>query len=179
MMFNELSLKGAFIIEHENVVDERGFFARTWDKKIFEKKGLNSNIVQCNISFNKKRGTLRGMHYQEKPFEEAKLVRCTKGKVFEVMIDLRQSSGTFRKWTSVVLSEDDSRMLYTPEGFALGFQALKDKTELFYQMSQYFMPEYSKGIRWNDPIIGIRWPLDPIVISKKDSEWELLVPDKK
>ena len=179
MIFKELPLKGAFIIEFQNIIDERGFFVRVWDKKIFQEKGLNSNLVQCNISFNKKRATIRGMHYQEKPYEEAKLVQCTKGEVFEVMIDLRHSSETYRKWASVVLNEDDNKMLYTPEGFALGLQTLKDNTKLVYQMSQYYMPIYSKGIRWNDPSIGIKWPLEPTIMSKKDMEWKLLVPDKK
>lgn len=177
MIFKELPLKGAFIIEFQNIIDERGFFVRVWDKKIFQEKGLNSNLVQCNISFNKKSGTIRGMHYQEKPYEEAKLIRCTKGKVFQVMIDLRPSSKTCRKWTSVMLNEDDNKMLYTPEGFALGLQTLKDNTELFYQMSQYYMPTYTRGICWNDPVIGVRWPLEPTVISKKDLQWKYLVSD--
>ena len=128
MIFIETNLKGSFIIEPEKIEDERGFFARTWDKEIFEKRGLNPKLVQCNISFNKKKGTLRGMHYQIAPYEEAKLVRCTKGSVFEVMIDLRPKSETFKKWESVELNSENYKMLYVPEGFALGFQTLEDNT---------------------------------------------------
>lgn len=168
MNFIELELKGAYIIEPKKIEDERGFFARSWDKKIFEEKSLNSNLVQCNISFNKKKGTIRGMHYQEHPYQEAKLVRCTKGSVYEVMIDLRKSSKTFKQWESVELNSDEHRMLYVPEGFALGFQTLEDNTELFYQMSQPYMPEFSRGIRWDDDVFKISWPLKITVISKND-----------
>ncbi len=176
MIFTETKLKGSFIIELEKVEDERGFFARSWDKKIFEEHGLNSKLVQCNISFNKKKGTLRGLHYQIPPYEEAKLVRCTKGKAFEVMIDLRQKSQTFLQWTGFELDSETYKMLYVPEGFALGIQTLEDNTELFYQMSQIYMPQYSRGILWNDEMFGIVWPLKPTVISKKDSSY---IPFKK
>lgn len=166
--FKETKLKGSFIIELEKITDERGFFARTWDKKIFSKKGINSNLVQCNVSFNKKKGTLRGMHYQAEPYEEAKLVRCIRGRVYEVMIDLRKNSETFMKWMGVELSSENYKMLYVPEGFALGFQTLEDDTELFYQMSQFYMPECSRGILWNDESFKISWPSKVTVISKKD-----------
>jgi len=168
LIFSETKLKGSYIIDVEKVNDVRGFFARSWDKNIFEQKGLNSNLVQCNISFNKKRGTLRGMHYQEYPYQEAKLVRCTSGSVYEVMIDLRKDSKTFRQWESVELHSDEHKMLYVPEGFALGFQTLEDNTELFYQMSQFYMPEFSRAVRWDDPAFKIMWPHDITVISKKD-----------
>jgi len=174
LKFHKLSLKGAFLIELEKIEDERGFFARSWDKEIFEKNGLNSNIVQCNISFNKKKGTVRGMHFQKYPHEEAKIVRCTKGKAFEVLVDIRKNSDSFHKWTSVELSEEKSEILYVPESFALGFQTLSDNTELLYQMSEYFHPESSLGIKWNDPKIGIEWPLECTVISKKDESINLL-----
>lgn len=174
LKFNELEFKDVFLIEIEKNVDERGYFVRTWDKKKFEEKGLNPNLVQCNVSFNKKKGTVRGMHFQKKPFEEAKLIRCTKGKVFEVLIDIRENSPTVHKWISVELSEKESKILYVPEGFALGFQTLEDNTELFYQMSEYYHPEHSGGIRWNDPKIGIKWPLECSVISKKDELTNLL-----
>ena len=174
MKFHELSLKGAFLIELEKIEDERGFFARSWDKEIFEKNGLNSNIVQCNISFNKKKGTVRGIHFQKYPHEEAKIVRCTKGKAFEVLVDIRENSGSFHKWTSVDLSEGKSEVLYVPEGFALGFQTLSDTTELLLQMSEYFQPESTLGIKWNDPKIGIKWPLECTVISNKDESLDLL-----
>jgi len=178
MIFTETKLKGAFIIEPEKIEDERGFFARAWDKKIFEEKGINSNFVQANISFNKKKGTLRGMHYQAEPYEEAKLVRCIRGRVYEVMIDLRKNSETFMEWMGVELGAENYKMLYVPEGFALGFQTLEDDTELFYQMSQFYMPEYSRGVLWNDEAFKIAWPLEPTVISKRDLSHKHLVTSK-
>lgn len=174
LKFRELSLKGAFLIELDKIEDERGIFSRSWDKKIFEDNGLNPNLVQCNISFNKNKGTIRGMHFQKKPYEEAKTVRCTKGKVFEVLIDIRFDSPTFHKWVSVELCENKYEILYVPEGFALGFQTLEDDTELYYQMSEYYHPEKSGGIKWNDPKIQIKWPLDCSTISKKDESFDLL-----
>ena len=168
MKFLETAIIDAYVIEIEEINDERGFFSRAWDKKIFEEKKLNSNLVQCNISFNKKKGTLRGLHYQEKPFEEAKLVRCTNGSVYEVIVDLRKNSPTYKKWYGVELSSKEHNMIYVPEGCALGFQTLEDNTELFYQMSQYYKPEFSKGIKWNDESFKISWPLEVTVISKKD-----------
>ena len=172
MIFTETRLKGAFIIEPEKIEDERGFFARVWDRETFEKRGLNSHLVQFNISVNRKKGTLRGMHYQSSPYEEAKIVRCTKGRSFEVMIDLRKTSNTFGQWEGVEISTDNYKMLYVPEGFALGFQTLEDNTELFYQMSQMYMPEYARGIRWDDKFFNVTWPLKPTVISKKDLSYE-------
>ncbi len=174
MKFKELSLKGAFLIELDKKEDERGFFARSWDKKIFEEKGLNSNLFQCNISFNKKRGTIRGMHYQKSPHAEAKTVICTKGKVCEVLVDIRKDSENLYDWTLVELSENKYEILYVPEGFALGFQTLMDNTELFYQMSENFHPESVGGIKWNDPKIGIKWPLECTIISDKDKNLDLL-----
>lgn len=177
MKFHELELKGAYVIIPEKLEDERGFFARVWDKKIFHKNKLNSNILQCNISFNNKKGTLRGLHYQSNPFEESKLVRCTKGKAFEVLVDLRENSETYLKWTSVEISSDNLKMVFVPEGFALGFQTLEDETTLFYQMSEIYKPEYAKGIRYDDPNLRISWPLGVTVISKKDMSWKYI--DKK
>ena len=174
LKFKELTLKGVFLIELEKNEDERGFFARAWDKKEFENNGLNSNLFQCNISFNKNKGTIRGMHFQKDPYAEAKTIRCTRGKVFEVMIDIRINSPTFHKWISVELDEKKYELLYVPEGFALGFQTLSENTELYYQMSEYYYPEKSGGIKWNDPKIQIKWPLDCSVISKKDDSFELL-----
>lgn len=174
LKFNELSIKGAFLIELEKIEDERGFFARSWDKEIFEEMGLDSNTLQCNISFNKKRGTIRGMHFQKYPYEETKIVRCTKGKAYEVLIDIRENSESFHKWTFVEMSEEKLELLYVPKGFALGFQTLSDNTELFYQMSECFRPESSGGIKWDDPKIGIKWPLDCTVISNKDKSFDLL-----
>ena len=168
MIFTETKLKGSFIIEPERIIDERGFFARAWDDEIFEKHGLSPVIKQCNISFNKMKGTIRGMHYQASPHEEAKLVRCTKGKAFEIMLDLRSNSETYMQWMGIEMSAENYKMLYVPEGFALGFQTLEDDTELFYQMSEKYMPEFGRGIRWDDPTISIAWPLEPTIISKKD-----------
>jgi dTDP-4-dehydrorhamnose 3,5-epimerase len=223
MLFTETKLKGAFIIDLQKLEDERGFFARSWCQREFEAHGLNPQLVQCNISFSLKKGTLRGMHYQAKPFEEAKLVRCVRGSIYDVIIDIRPDSPTYCQWIAVELSSprfhlpspisllptqglgsaaDCSpltahssevtahslqltahtsevtagrspltayyKMVYVPEGFAHGFLTLEDNTEVFYQMSEFFAPEYARGFRWNDPAFGIRWPLEPQVISERD-----------
>lgn len=166
-----MELKGAYIIEPEKLEDERGFFARVWDREIFLNLGLNTNVVQCNISFNRLKGTVRGFHFQAKPYEEAKLVRCTKGSVFEVIVDIRKNSKTFKRWISVMLSAENYKLLYVPEGFALGFQTLEDNSELFYQMSQVYKPEYAKGIRWNDKTFNIPWPEKVTMISERDESF--------
>jgi len=171
MKFNELEIKGVFLIEIDKITDERGFFARTWDRKKFLENNLNPDLVQCNISFNSKKGTIRGMHFQKKPYEEAKLVHCTKGKVFEVILDMREDSPTYHNWISAELNEKDYKMLYVPEGFALGFQTLEDNTELFYQMSREYNSEYAAGLRWDDPKFKIAWPLNVSKISKKDKSF--------
>ena len=172
MIFNELKLKGVFKIELEKLEDDRGFFSRSWDKIEFEKHGLNTKIVQSNISFNKNKGTLRGLHYQISPFEEAKLVRCTQGKIYEVMLDLRKESETYKQWEAIELSKDNYSLLYVPEGFALGFQTLEDNTELFYQMSEKYVPESARGINYKDPEFNIKWPLKIKTISDRDSSFE-------
>jgi dTDP-4-dehydrorhamnose 3,5-epimerase len=179
LIFTETTLQGVFIIDIEKIVDDRGFFARAWDKDVFKENGLNNNLVQCNISFNKKKGTLRGMHYQDAPYQEAKLIRCTKGSVYEVMIDLRENSKTYLQWKSVELDSEKHKMLYVPEGFALGFQTLKDNTELFYQMSQFYMSEFSRGIRWDDKSFRISWPLEISVISEKDKSYDSFIPKSR
>lgn len=171
MIFTETRLKGAFIIQPEKLEDERGFFARTWCKREFETHGLNSNLVQCNISFNKKRGTLRGMHYQVAPHEEAKLVRCTMGGIYDVIIDLRPNSKTFKQWISVELTAENRKMIYIPEGFAHGLLTLDHNTEVFYQMSESYAPEYARSVRWNDPAFDIVWPAGVAVISEKDKHY--------
>ena len=176
LIFTKTKIDGPYTIDVEKITDSRGFFARAWDKNIFEKTGLNQNLVQCNISFNKKRGTIRGMHYQKQPYQEAKLIRCTKGSAYEVMIDLRENSKTYMQWESVELHSDEHKMLYVPEGFALGFQTLEDNTELFYQMSQFFMPEFSRGIKWDDESFRISWPLEITMISEKDGSYEPFTP---
>lgn len=172
MVFTETKLKGAFIIDIEQIEDERGFFARSWCKEELDEYGLNSNLVQCNISFNKKKGTVRGMHYQIRPYEETKIVRCTKGAIYDVIIDLRPNSKTLNQWISVELTEKNRKMLYVPKGFAHGFQTLEDNTEIFYQMSEFYCSNYSKGIRWDDPHFNIKWPYEENrTISLKDRNW--------
>ena len=168
MIFTKSKLSGAYLIDIEKLEDERGFFARSWDSKKFDEIGLNPNLAQCNISFNIQKGTVRGMHFQKSPHEEDKIVRCTKGKIFDVIIDLRKNSSTFTKWEGFELSEDNHKMLYIPKGFAHGFQTMEDNSEIFYQMSEFFMPEYSSGIKWNDPAFEVAWPLPISIISKKD-----------
>jgi dTDP-4-dehydrorhamnose 3,5-epimerase len=169
MIFEELEFEGIFKINLEKIEDNRGFFSRSWDKKEFEVHGLNSQLVQCNISFNKIKGTVRGLHFQKKPHEEAKLVRCVKGKVYEVFVDLRKNSKTFLKWGGIELDSKELTCLYVPEGFALGFQTLENDTELSYQMSEWYKPEFSEGIVWNDKELGIKWPITMSIISDKDS----------
>jgi dTDP-4-dehydrorhamnose 3,5-epimerase len=171
MIFKEVELKGAYIIEPEKLEDKRGFFARVWDREIFLNLGLNTNLVQCNISFNKSKGTVRGLHFQIKPYEETKVVRCTKGSVFEVLVDIRKNSKTFKKWLGVKLSAENHKLLYVPKGFALGFQTLEDNSELFYQMSQIYKPEYAKGIRWDDQTFNISWPERVTIISDRDQSF--------
>ena len=171
MIFKETKLKGAYVIEINPLEDERGFFARSFCAKEFKEHGLNQNIAQCNISYNGKKGTLRGMHYQAAPHEEAKLVRCTMGAIYDVIIDLRPDSATFKKWIGVELTKENRRMLYVPEGFAHGFQTLEDHTEVLYQMSEFHHPEWARGVRWNDPTFGIFWPVNVEIISIGDQQY--------
>jgi len=171
MKFFETKLKGSFIIEIEKLEDERGFFARIWDQKKFAEMGLNPKLSQSSVSFNKKRGTLRGIHYQITPYQETKLVRCNRGKIFDVIIDLRENSKTYRQWLGIEINSENNNMLYIPEGFAHGFQTLEDNTEVFYQISQEHMPEYARGKLWNDPIFNISWPIKSPIMSDKDKQW--------
>jgi dTDP-4-dehydrorhamnose 3,5-epimerase len=173
MIFTKTTVNDAYIVELDKREDHRGFFARTWDKNEFEEHNLNSNLVQCNVSFSKKRGTLRGMHYQKKPFEESKLIRCTKGKIFDVIIDLRTHSSTFKKWFGVELTQENYKMLYVPEGFAHGFQSLEDNSEIIYQVSEFYTPNSELGIHWNDPAFNITWPIEEKTITEKDNSWKL------
>jgi dTDP-4-dehydrorhamnose 3,5-epimerase len=172
LKFTETQLKGAYIIEPELIRDERGFFARSWCQKEFTERGLNPNLVQCNISFNLKKGTLRGMHYQAKPYEEAKLVRCTMGAIYDVIVDIRPGSSTFKQWVAVELTAENRKMLYIPEGMAHGFQTLVDNTEVFYQMSEFYHSESSTGLRWDNPVFEIEWPIEVKIISDKDSSYK-------
>jgi dTDP-4-dehydrorhamnose 3,5-epimerase len=161
-------LAGAYILNPEPQSDNRGFFARTWCQREFEEHGLNPRLVQCSISFNTNKGTWRGMHYQAPPHEEAKLVRCTAGAIFDVIVDLRPHSPTFKQYLTVMLSAKNRKMLYVPEEFAHGFITLEDETEVLYQMSEFYSPESARGFRWNDPFFGIQLPFDVTVISERD-----------
>lgn len=174
MIFTETKLKGAFIVAPELIPDERGFFARTWTPEEFADRGLNPRLAQCSISYNKKCGTLRGMHWQAEPHEEAKLVRCTRGALYDVAVDLREDSPTYLQWAAVELTEDNHSMFYIPEGFAHGYQTLVDETEVFYQISEHYHPESARGLRWDDPLLDIRWPLTVSVISPRDTAHPLL-----
>jgi len=169
MKFIETKLQGAFIIRPDLIEDERGFFARTFCRREFEEHGLNTNLVQCNISFNKQKGTLRGMHYQVPPHAEAKLVRCTAGAIYDVIIDLRAASSTFKQWFAVELTAENHQLLYVPEGFAHGYQTLRPDTEILYQVSEFYHPQSEEGVRWNDPAFGIVWPLPATAMSGKDA----------
>ena len=172
MIFTETRLKGSFLVDLEKLEDSRGFFARTWCQRECEKFGINFTPVQCNISYNKTKGTLRGMHFQSTPHEEAKLVSCIKGGIFDVIIDLRSGSPTFLQHITAVLTAENYRMLYIPKGFAHGFQTLQNDTEVFYQMSEFYTSEYSQGVRWNDPAFGIKWPDDVRLVSDRDQRYQ-------
>jgi len=171
LIFEETRLKGAWVVDPELRNDSRGFFARTWCVNEFEEHGLNPRLVQCNISFNRSKGTLRGMHYQVAPYEEAKLIRCTMGSICDVIVDLRPGSPTFRRHVAVTLSADNRKMLYVPEKFAHGFVTLENDTEVFYQMSEFYSQESARGFRWNDPAFGIRLPVPVAVISERDATY--------
>jgi dTDP-4-dehydrorhamnose 3,5-epimerase len=171
MIFIETELKDATIIELERREDERGFFARTWCQHEFEEHGLVARIVQANMSYNRLKGTLRGMHFQHAPYAETKLVRAVRGAIYDVIIDLRPESPTFRRWIGVELSADNRRALYVPEGFAHGFQTLSDDADVMYQVSAFYTPGAEGGLRYNDPSFDIQWPLPVSVISDKDAAW--------
>jgi len=159
------------VIDLEKYADRRGFFARTYCKREFDSHGLNSEFVQCNTSFNERKGTLRGMHFQIPPYQEAKLIRCIRGTIYDVIVDLRPDSKTFKRHFATELSSENGRMLYVPPGFAHGFQTLEDKTEVFYQMSQFYSSEHSRGVRWNDPAFGIEWPAAERTILDRDQSY--------
>jgi dTDP-4-dehydrorhamnose 3,5-epimerase len=174
MIFTETKIKGVYVIEPELLMDERGFFARSFCKEEFQKHGLDFDIVQCNISYNKKKGTLRGMHYQVPPFEEAKIVSCTKGSIYDVVIDLRRDSPTYCKWIASNLTHENFKMVYIPKGCAHGFQTVKDDTMVYYQMGERFHPECAQGVWWDDPLFLITWPMrHDATISDKDKQYEI------
>jgi dTDP-4-dehydrorhamnose 3,5-epimerase len=168
LTFLETKIEGAFEIRIEPSADERGFFARTWCRNEFEMNGLDATLVQCNVSFNNGKGTLRGMHFQAEPHAENKLVRCTRGGIYDVVIDLRPRSRSFKQWMGVSLTAASRNMLYVPEGCAHGFLTLEDETEVFYQMSEFYHPESARGVRWDDPAFQIIWPGRVEVISERD-----------
>jgi dTDP-4-dehydrorhamnose 3,5-epimerase len=176
MIFTETKLPGAYLIDVEKREDHRGFFARAWCQREFEEHHLVPRVVQANISFNKQKGTLRGMHYQLAPYAETKLVRCVRGALYDVIIDLRPDSSTYMQWLGVELTAEDYKMLFVPEGFAHGFQTLVDNTEATYQVSQFYTPGAEGGVRYDDPAFGIEWPIDVQVISDKDRSWPNYTP---
>jgi dTDP-4-dehydrorhamnose 3,5-epimerase len=171
MRFTATPLAGAYVVEPERLEDERGFFARTFCRREFAAHGLNPDLVQCSLSYTARAGTLRGLHYQAAPHQEAKLVRCTRGAVYDVIVDLRRESPTFRRWTAVELSADNRLMLYVPEGCAHGFQTLRAATEVLYQMSAFHDPDAARGVRWDDPAFRIDWPAAERVISERDRHY--------
>ncbi|MBA7705193.1 dTDP-4-dehydrorhamnose 3,5-epimerase [subsurface metagenome] len=179
MRFIPTKLNDAYIIEFESIVDNRGFFARTFCEKEFRKKGLTSHFVQCNIAWSNAKSTLRGMHYQIAPHSEVKMVRCTRGAIYDVIIDLRPDSPTYCKWSAVELTPNDNKMLYVPEGFAHGYQTLEPDTEVSYWMSNFYSPDAQRGIRWNDPAFGIHWPIPDPILSEKDLSYPDFEPQKK
>ena len=171
MKFTETALYGAYLIELDPKADQRGFLARTFCREEFAAHKLKTEIAQANLSYNQKKGTLRGLHYQEQPYAEAKLVQCIKGAVYDVIIDLRKDSPTYAKWAAFELDALKRHILYVPEGLAHGFQTLEDETLVYYLMFEVYAHKYARGVRWNDPVFGIKWPLTDPVISSKDRSW--------
>ncbi|MDQ3998007.1 MAG: dTDP-4-dehydrorhamnose 3,5-epimerase [Gemmatimonadota bacterium] len=171
MIFHETPLPGAFVLEPEPIVDERGSFARTFSADEFAARGLETSIVQCNLSVNTQRGTLRGMHYQAAPYDEAKVVSCVRGALYDVIVDLRPESPTYCRWFGVELTVDNGRQLYVPKGFAHGFQTLVDETAVSYLMSERYSPAHARGVRWDDPVFAIEWPEAERIISPKDRSY--------
>ena len=176
MKFTETKLSGLILIEIEPIIDERGLFARVWCKEELKKAGLSTEISQCSLSCNKSRGTLRGMHYQLAPSAETKLIRCTQGAVFDVIVDLRSNSPTYKEWFGCELSASNHSTLYVPEGLAHGFITLMDDSEMYYQISTPYVPQLARGLRWDDPAIDINWPLTPTVISARDATYADFAP---
>jgi dTDP-4-dehydrorhamnose 3,5-epimerase len=168
MIFDPTPIAGAFLVRLEPKQDERGFFARSWCRDELHARGLSRELAQCNISYNRRRGTLRGLHYQAPPNAEAKLVRCTRGRIFDVVVDLRPSAPTFKNWWSAELSADNRDMVYIPEGLAHGFMTLEDDAEVAYQMSTPYRPESARGLRYDDPAFAITWPFEPALIGSND-----------
>ena len=171
MIYTPSCIPGAWIIDVEPIHDQRGFFAMTWLPDELRERGMDPALAQCNLAFNLKRGTLRGMHLQSDPHAQIKIVRATRGALLDVIVDLRPESPTFRKWDTAELTADNRRMLYIPAGIAHGYITLADDTEVYYHASSLWAPGAERGIRWNDPAFGIEWPMQPVVISEKDASW--------
>ena len=171
MRLTETRISGAYIIDAERIEDERGFYALAWARTELEVHGLNGDLAQCNFSFNHQKGTVRGMHWQTAPYAETKLVRCIHGGIADVVVDVREDSPTYCQWVAVELTAANHRALYIPEGCAHGFQTLEDATEVFYMITNYYTPSAARGIRWNDPAIGVTWPLAVSVISERDAHY--------
>lgn len=171
MVFHETKLPGAYVVDLNPHVDERGFFARSWCQREFAQQGLDTRLVQCNVSYNTMAGTLRGMHFQTAPHAEVKLVRCTRGAIYDVMLDLRPDSPTFKQYVGVELTADNRRALYIPEGFGHGYLTLSDDTDIFYQVSAFYAPDAASGVRWNDPAFGIVWPGEVKLVSERDAQY--------
>lgn len=174
MKFKKTKIEGLCIIEPELKIDERGYFARIFCKEEFAKIGIDFNIVQINRSLTKKKGTIRGMHFQKEPKAEDKIVVCVKGAIYDVAVDLRKNSKTFGQWVAEELTEENKKMFLIPKGFAHGFQTLTDNTEILYFMSEFYAPEYASGVRWNDPFFNIKWPIRNPILSEKDKNWPLI-----
>jgi dTDP-4-dehydrorhamnose 3,5-epimerase len=176
MKFTETPIKGAFILELEPLEDDRGFFARSFCRREFEARGLNPKVAQCNISYNRQKHTLRGMHFQIAPYEEAKLITCIRGAIWDVIIDLRSYSPAYCHWFALDLTADNHKMLYIPEGVAHGFQTLENESTVFYQISEFYHPQSAQGVRWNDPVFGIRWPHPHSLVSARDQNFSDFKP---
>lgn len=177
MIFERLALPDARVIELEPHHDDRGFFARVWCRRELEQEGLEAAVAQCSLSYNRRRGTLRGMHFQAPPREEVKIVRCVRGALHDVIIDLRPGSPTFTRHVAVELTADNRRALYVPKGFAHGFQTLEDGTEVFYQMSEFHSPDHARGLRFDDPAFDIEWPVPDPIVKERDRNWPDFDPD--
>ncbi len=176
MIFKETTLPGAYVVEPERINDHRGFFARVWCKKELQQHRLNGDLSQSNIGFSHRKGTVRGLHFQRFPYAESKIVRCTRGSIFDVIVDLRPESSTYKCWFGVELSDENRKMIYVPEGMAQGYLTLQDNTEINYHTSQFFNAEAASGVRFDDPVLAIQWPLAASVVSEQDRNWPLMMP---
>lgn len=174
MIFKETKIEGLYVIEPELKADQRGFFARTFCKDELSKVGIEFDVAQVNVSFNREKGTLRGMHFQENPKAESKIVQCLKGAVYDVVIDLRKGSKTYGQWIAEELTQNNKKMLLVPKGLAQGFQTLTDECQLQYFMSEFYSPEHQSGVRWDDPFFNIAWPIKNPILSEKDKNWPLI-----